>query len=204
MKVIGLTGGIGSGKSTFCELMAEHGIATIDTDQIAREVVAVGSKGLQHVVEAFGTQILNQDGTLNRAALRALIFQDPNNQSARHKLEAILHPLIQQNTRAQITDYKHSASYQAPYLLVAIPLLVEGILKQGKRPDYLDEIWVLDCSETTQIQRASQRDGTSIEQIKTILANQVSRQQRLSFADKIVDNNGNLKLLQNQVFALLP
>ncbi|MBF6058835.1 dephospho-CoA kinase [Thiomicrorhabdus heinhorstiae] len=201
--VIGLTGGIGCGKSTFCDLMAEHGVAHIDTDQIARLVVEPGSDGLQMVVEAFGEGVLNQDKTLNRQALRQLIFADAKDQSGRERLEAILHPLIQQETERQIRQYQENPNYRQPLLLVAIPLLVEGILKRGHPPSYIDEIWVLDCSEETQITRASQRDGATIEQIKTILANQASRQQRRQYADKMIDNDQDLAHLQKQVEQLL-
>ena len=199
MKVIGLTGGIGSGKSTFCELMAEHGIATVDTDQISRQVVKPNSAGLAQVVKEFGVEILNSDDSLNRAALREKIFADPLDQSARQKLEMILHPLIHAETQKQIQDYQQDESYQAPYLLVAIPLLVEGILKKGHKPDYVDEIWVLDCSEETQIQRASQRDGVNLENIKNILEHQASREQRQSYADKIIHNDGDLAKLNEQI-----
>ncbi|BBP46512.1 dephospho-CoA kinase [Thiosulfatimonas sediminis] len=203
MKVIGLTGGIGSGKSTFCALIRKHGIATIDSDQLARQVVAPKTPGLAAVIAEFGTSILQQDGSLNRAALRQQIFADPNDQAPRQKLEAILHPLIQAQTQQQIRGYQQDARYNAPYLLVAIPLLVEGILKTGCKPSYLDEIWVLDCSRETQVARASQRDGASVEQINNILANQASRQQRLTYADKVINNENGLAELEAEITRLL-
>lgn len=203
MKVIGLTGGIGSGKSTFCEFMAEQGIASIDTDRIARQVVAPNTQGLRAVVAEFGEAILHQDGSLNRAALRQQIFANRDDPSPRKKLEAILHPLIQAETQKQIQQYQNDKAYSAPYLLVAIPLLVEGILKKGHKPDYLHEVWVLDCSETTQIARASQRDGASLEQIQNILANQATRQQRLAHADKVINNDKGLSELRTQIKQLL-
>lgn len=203
MQVIGLTGGIGSGKSTFCELIAEQGIATIDTDQIARQLVEPGTDGLQAIVQAFGDTILNADDSLNRQALRDRIFADPADQTAREKLEAILHPLIQAETQRQILSFRNNPNYQQPYLLIAIPLLVEGILKKGHKPDYIDEIWVLDCDEETQLTRATQRDGVSREQIKTILANQASRQQRLQYADKVINNNSDLQHFQQEIKNLM-
>lgn len=203
MKIIGLTGGIGSGKSTFCDLMAQYGIATIDTDRISRQVVAPNSEGLKQVIAEFGAEMLNADGSLNRAALREKIFADASNQQPREKLEAILHPLIQAETQSQIKAYQTNANYQQTYLLVAIPLLVEGILKKGKKPGYIDEIWVLDCAVQTQIERASQRDGSRIEQIKNILANQASRQQRLAHADKIIDNDKGIDELKTQIAEIL-
>lgn len=203
MKVIGLTGGIGSGKSTFCNLMANHGIASIDTDQIARDLVKPGTPGLAQVVATFGEQILNFDGTLNRKALRETIFADPKDSTGRLKLESILHPLIQAETRRQIQQFQHNQDYQADWLLVAIPLLVEGILKTGNKPEYIDEIWVLDCSQETQIERASQRDGANINQIKNIISNQVPREERLRFADRIIDNDSDLNELHQQIMHLL-
>jgi len=207
MKVIGLTGGIGSGKSTFCEFMAEHGIATIDTDQIARQVVEPGSEGLNALIKTFGVDILQADGHLDRAAMRQRIFADPENPKPRQQLEAILHPLIQTETEAQIHQYKHNPDYQQAYLLVAIPLLIEGILKRGgnnkNKPHYLDEIWVLDCPEALQIARASKRDSSDQTQIKNILANQASRKQRRQYADKVIDNSGSSQQLKQQINRLL-
>ncbi|QKI88744.1 dephospho-CoA kinase [Thiomicrorhabdus xiamenensis] len=203
MQVIGLTGGIGSGKSTFCNLMQQHGIAFIDSDQIARQVVEPGSPGLKSVVETFSNEILNADGTLNRPRLREIIFAEPKDPQPREKLEAILHPLIREETLRQIDSYRQNPEYTQPYLLVAIPLLVEGILKTGRKPDYIDQIWVLDCSQKTQIQRACSRDQSSLSQIKNILGNQASRQQRLQHADKVIDNEKGLEELERQVELLL-
>ena len=203
MKIVGLTGGIGCGKSTFCRLMGERGVASVDADLIARQVVEPGSVGLKQIVENFGKDLLNPDNSLDRKALRERIFADPNEQSDRERLEAILHPLIQDETERQIARYRHDPKYQQPILLVAIPLLIEGILKRGTKPDYLDEIWVLDCQEETQIARASHRDDVSVEQIKNILASQASRQQRRLYADKLINNDGNLSQLEEQVQQLL-
>ncbi|MBN2646151.1 MAG: dephospho-CoA kinase [Thiotrichales bacterium] len=203
MKIIGLTGGIGSGKSTFCALMAERGIETVDTDQIAREVVAPGTMGLQQVLAEFGQAMQNSDGSLNRAALREDIFTNPADEVPRKKLEGILHPLIQAETQRQIWAYQQDATYQAPYLLVAIPLLVEGILKTGQKPSYLDEIWVLDCDEATQIARARQRDGVTQQQIEAIIASQATRAQRRTWADWVIHNDADLTNLKQQINARL-
>jgi len=203
MKIIGLTGGIGSGKSSFCKLMFVHGIETIDTDQIAREVVKPDTEGLKRVVKEFGKKVLNEDGSLNRTVLRNIIFRDPQDSTGRLKLESILHPLIQDKTLTQIQQFKQDKNYRAPFLLVAIPLLIEGIVKKREIPDYLDEIWVIDCLESKQIERASQRDGTTIEQIKNIIASQATPLQRLSFANLVIDNNQDLEHLEQQVAQII-
>lgn len=203
MNVIGLTGGIGSGKSTFCKLMAEHGIATIDADVIARQVVEPGTEGLKKVVKEFGKKMLNDDGSLNRSALRKMVFKDPQDTTGRLKLESILHPLIHTETQKQIRHYQADTNYQAPYLIIAIPLLVEGMLKTGHKPHYIDEIWVLDCSEAVQIERASKRDGVDASQVKAIMASQATRNQRRQFADKLIHNQSGIAQLKQEVSKLL-
>lgn len=197
-KIIGLTGGIGSGKSTLSQLFADYNIPTVDTDLLARQAVRPGSIGLQKICSAFGQAILEKDGTLNRRKLRELIFNDPK---AKLELEAILHPLIQSETKRQITELMKGTenSKPIPFLLVAIPLLVEGIQKTGHKPEYIDEIWVIDTPQEQQIQRASQRDQSSATQIKKIVALQASREQRLAIADRVIKNDGNLEKLKWQV-----
>lgn len=198
IKTIGLTGGIGSGKSTFCSLMQQNGIPFIDTDQIAREVVSPNSKGLQAVISYFGDTYLQTDGSLDRSALRHYIFSHPSEKAI---LEQILHPLIQQETKAQINAIKQTHS-DVPIILVAIPLLTENMQKTGEKPDYIDEIWVIDTSEEQQLQTAAQRDKSDIEQIKKIMSQQASRQQRLAIADRVINNHADLTLLEQQVVSL--
>lgn len=197
-KIIGLTGGIGSGKSTLSQLFADHNIPTIDTDLLARQVVIPGSIGLQRICKAFGPSILKEDGTLNRGKLRELIFNDPK---AKLELETILHPLIQSATERQITELVRTTqnSKPIPFLLVAIPLLVEGIQKNGHKPEYIDEIWVIDTPQELQIERARHRDQSSATQIKNIIELQASREQRLAVADRVITNDGNLEKLKRQV-----
>ncbi len=197
-KIIGLTGGIGSGKSTLSQLFADHKIPTIDTDLLARQAVIPGSIGLQKICSAFGQAILKEDGTLNRGKLRELIFNDPE---AKSQLETILHPLIQSETERQIIALERTTqnSKPIPFLLVAIPLLIEGIQKKGHKPEYIDEIWVIDTPQEQQIQRASQRDQCSATQIKKIIALQASREQRLAVADRVITNDGDIKKLKLQV-----
>ena len=197
-KIIGLTGGIGSGKTTLCELFAHYNIPTVDTDLLARQVVIPGSLGLQKICSTFGSSILEADGTLNRGQLRELIFNDPK---AKSQLEAILHPLIQSETEHQVAELvkKSQNSHPTPFLLVAIPLLVEGIQKKGHKPKYIDEIWVIDTPQEQQISRSTQRDQSSTTQIKKIIASQASREQRLALADRVIENDGNIEKLKEQV-----
>lgn len=197
-KIIGLTGGIGSGKSTLSKLFANYGIQTIDTDLIARQVVLPGSIGLQKICQIFGESILQEDGTLNRGHLRELIFNDP---TVKQQLESILHPLIQAETESQVSCHvnKSRSGNPLPFILVAIPLLVEGIQKQGDKPKYIDEIWVIDSPQEKQIQRACQRDHSTASQIEKIIAMQATRSQRLAVADRIIHNDGNLEKLKRQV-----
>ncbi len=201
--IIGLTGGIGSGKSTVSQLLSEYNIPTIDTDTIARTLVQPNTQGLHEIVKQFGTHLLNTDGTLNRAQLRTLIFNDPQKKEA---LEAILHPLIQTEVQKQITKLKQHSSPPS-IILVAIPLLAESIQKNGHTPDYLDQIWVVDTSVEQQLKQACQRDQSSPEQIQKIIDQQASRQERLAIADVIITNTGNLNDLQQQlqhIIARLP
>ena len=200
-KVIALTGGIGSGKSTLCELLSTYGIPSIDTDQIARQVVMPNSAGLTAVTEKFGESILNADSTLNRAELRKIIFNDA---SKKQQLEAILHPLIQAETKRQIEQMQNPDSALRPALiLVAIPLLTEVMKKTGIKPGYIDEIWVIDTSVEQQRQQASVRDGVSLEQIEKIINQQAKREDRLKIADHVIQNNGDIRLLEHQVSEVL-
>ena len=185
MLVIGLTGGIGSGKSTVCHHFAALGVPIIDTDLIAREVVEPGQPGLAQIIDAFGLEILAPDGKLDRRRLRERIFADAE---ARHGLESILHPLIRTRMKEQL------AALQAPYAIVAIPLLVES----GRR-DNLDRVLVVDTPEEQQIARVCQRDGVKKEQAEAILAAQCSRTSRLAAADDVIYNSDDLKALESQV-----
>jgi dephospho-CoA kinase len=185
---IGLTGGIASGKSTVADLFAGLGAAVIDADVIAREIVTPGQPALDEVHEEFGDAIINDDGTLDRPALRQLVFADSQ---ARHRLEAILHPRIQQAT------LKQTQQAGGDYQLIVVPLLTESPLKS-----YVDRILVVDCAESTQIQRLLARDAETEDQARRILAAQSSREERLAVADDVINNDGDLAETGAQVAAL--
>lgn len=196
-KIVGLTGGIGSGKSSVTALLTEFAIPIIDTDILARQLVEPGSAALQEITDLFGANFIQKDGQLNRALLRKHVFNDAEK---KQQLENILHPKIQAATQEKITFYQQ----QNPKLIViAIPLLVEGIIKNGEKPHYIDIIWVVDCSEQQQLERASQRDNNNPALIQKIIDQQVKRNTRLEYADQIIDNSGDAISLRQQVKKLV-
>ena len=176
--VVGLTGGIGSGKSTIAELFAELGVPIVDADLVARQVVEKGSPLLAEIAAHFGPEILLEDGALNRAALREKIFA---NETQKHWLNQLLHPAIRHEMLRQL------AAQQAPYCIFMVPLLIENNLTA-----LCHRILVVDVLEHTQVERAGQRDNNQVEQIKRIMQSQVSRQERLSYADDVISNNEDL------------
>jgi dephospho-CoA kinase len=183
---VGLTGGIASGKSTVARRFAELGVPVIDADEVAREVVAPGEPALAAVVGRFGPAVLRGDGSLDRRALRGLVFADP---AARRDLEAILHPPI----RAAMEDRARRAA--GPYVVLAIPLLVEG----GDARSRVDRILVVDAGEEVQLARLQARDGSSAAEARAMLAAQASRAARLALADDVIDNSGDLATLRAHV-----
>jgi dephospho-CoA kinase len=186
--VVGLTGGIGSGKTAVSDRFAQRGVPVIDTDQLARELVAPGQPALAEIVAEFGTDCLDADGHLHRARLRERVFADP---AARRRLEAILHPRIRALVRERV------ATLTTSYCLVVIPLLVETGMT-----DLVDRVLVVDAPEAEQIRRVVARDGVTEEQARCILAVQARRDQRLALADEIVANTTDLAALNQQVAAL--
>lgn len=188
MLAIGLTGGIGSGKSTVAEHFRQHGVPVFDADVICRDLVEPGEPALAEIVARFGAGIIDQDGRLDRESLREDVFSDEHKRLA---LEAILHPRVhaQMRTGLQTLD--------APYALLMIPLLVEG-----GRNDLVQRILVVDLPESEQIARVSHRDGLSEDQVRAIMAAQASREQRLAVADDVIDNRGDPGDLAGQVNAL--
>lgn len=190
--IVGVTGGIGSGKSTIVDLFAELGAEIIDADVVAREVVAQGSPLLAQIVEHFGTQVLQDSGELNRSALRQIVF---GNEQEKQWLNDLLHPAIRKEMLTRL------AQSQAPYVLWVVPLLIENQLTE-----FCDRILVIDVLPETQLHRASLRDHSDIQLIKNIMAAQVSREQRLAMADDVVDNEPelpqNLPALKKKVLEL--
>jgi dephospho-CoA kinase len=187
---VALTGGIASGKTTVADLFAARGVPLIDTDVIAREVVEPGQPALTAVAQAFGSDVLDRDGRLDRRRLREIIFGDA---TARARLEAILHPAI----RTEMERRSVAAAQDGPYQILVIPLLAEG----GRR-DHVDRVLVVDAPETVQVERLMARDAVTREQAEASLRAQAQRATRLGIADDVVTNTGRIEDLRQQVAAL--
>ena len=185
---IGLTGGIGSGKTTVSGLFADLGIPVIDADVIARALLQPGEETERQVKEIFGNKILDARGNIDRSMLRKLVFEDD---SARANLESVLHPLVRREILAQVEDIS------APYCVIVIPLLLETGYQE-----FVDRILVVDCPLQTQIDRASQRDQVDSKQAAAIASAQISRQDRLQAADDVIDNSADISALEHQVAEL--
>jgi dephospho-CoA kinase len=182
---VGLTGGIGSGKSTIASLFVMRGVPVIDTDEIARALTEPGQKSFDEIVCAFGDAILDEKRRIDRNRLRERVF---DNADERHRLEAILHPHI----RAMVRD--KLAALEAPYVIIVVPLLIEsGFI------DLVDRVLVVDTLENVQIQRTATRSGLSEPEIRKIMAAQTSRAQRLQLANDVIENNGDRKQLEAEV-----
>jgi len=187
--VVGLTGGIASGKTTVANMFHEQfGIEIVDADIVAREVVEPGSQGLAAIEQKFGASILLNDGSLNRAKLREIIFSQPEEKAW---LNALLHPLIRQQ---MLTDL---ANVTSPYALLVIPLMAENNLQS-----LADTVVVVDVDEETQLRRTSERDNVSREQAQSILASQATREQRLAIADHVIKNHAENQKLLPQITVL--
>ena len=187
--VVGLTGGIGSGKSAAADCFAAHGIAVVDTDAIAHRLTAAGGAAMPALIAEFGSEIANIDGALDRACMRRLVFADPE---ARGRLEGILHPMIREHAAA---DCRAATS---PYVILAVPLLVES----GTYRERCRRIVVVDCPESLQISRVMTRNGLPEAEVRAIMAAQATRAQRLAAADDVVTNDGDLAHLEAQVIEL--
>ncbi|MCB2380897.1 dephospho-CoA kinase [Shewanella sp. SR1] len=186
--VVGLTGGIGSGKTTVANLFAAEGVALVDADIVAREVVAPGSKGLEAIVTHFGAEILTPEGELDRAKLRQRIFSHPEE---REWLNQLLHPMIRQEMLAQVEKATSA------YVMMVVPLLFENGLDR-----LVNRTLVVDISPELQINRTVKRDNVDASQVNNIISSQCSRSEKLARADDIIDNQGEISTLKREVLAL--
>jgi dephospho-CoA kinase len=186
---VGLTGGIGSGKSTVASLFAELDVPVIDTDAISHQLTQSGGAAIPAIRAAFGEDYIDATGALDRAKMRQFIFSD---EAAKQQLEKILHPLILAQAKFQ------AESSPAPYVLLVVPLLFETSGYQG----WLDHTVTVDCSEETQIARATRRNGLSEQTVRAIMTRQLSRSRRLQLANDAINNNGTLAELSLQIAQL--
>ncbi len=188
---LGLTGGIGSGKTQVANLLADLGASVIDTDLIAHQLTAPGGRAIEPIQKAFGDEVIEASGALNRARMRELVFAEP---ARRAELEAILHPLIGQTARQE------AEQAVGLYVVFVVPLLVES----GRWRQQIDRLCVVDCDQETQIERVQARSGIELVTIQRILAAQATREQRLAVADDVIDNSKTVSLeaLKKQVLVL--
>ncbi len=186
---LGLTGGIGSGKSSVASFLAKRGAWVIDTDQISHQISAPGGVAIDPIKSEFGSEFILPDGSLNRAKMRGHVFKDSE---SRRKLEAITHPLIRQQTLIQA---ENGLKKHAPYLVFVVPLLLES----GAWTENLDHIAVVDCEEEVQIRRVMERSQLDRQGVLAIMAHQASRAERLAIADTVIHNGGDLASLEIEV-----
>ncbi len=187
MFIVGLTGGIGSGKSEAARMFADLGIPVVDTDQIAHALTAVGQPLLQEIATALGSDTLNRDGSLNRALLRQRVFAEPE---TRHRLEAILHPRIRERAAQLLAQHP-----DAPYQILVVPLLFET----NGYVDLMTRSLVIDCDEAQQMHRAMARSHLNETEVRAIMAAQLPRDQRLALADDVITNDNTLEELREKV-----
>ncbi len=188
--LVGLTGGIGSGKSTVADVFASLGARIVDTDLISRQLTQAGGAAIPAIRAAFGATLIDADGSLDRGSMRELVFGNP---AEKKRLEAILHPLIFEQTQklaASPTD--------APYTLIVVPLLFES----GRYAGWLQRVITVDCPEETQVTRTALRSNLDETAVRAIMAQQLSRAARRKLADEIIDNNGSLDDLKMQIVGI--
>lgn len=186
---VAITGGIGSGKSSAATIFVELGVTLIDTDAVAHQLTAPDGAAIPEIRAAFGDAAIQPSGAMDRAHMRKLVFQ---NAEARGRLEGILHPLIRRTVEAQVQQVT------GPYALIAVPLLFET----NSYVDAVQRVVVVDCSEEQQVSRTMARSGLSEQEVRRIMATQVSRAERLSRADDVLDNSGGPSELRDQVTRL--
>lgn len=187
--IVGLTGGIGSGKSTAAHMFAELGAAVVDTDAISHALTGPGGAAMPALRETFGVECVRPDGGLDRQAMREVVFRDA---AARRLLEDIVHPMIRLEAERQV------ATAAAPYVLLMVPLLLET----GRYVSLLQRILVVDCDPEVQIRRTMERSGLTRDAVAAIMAAQLDRQARLAGADDVIDNSGDERALRAQVARL--
>ena len=188
--VVGLTGGIGSGKSAAADEFARLGATVIDTDAIAHELTGPGGAAVADVQRLFGGALVDASGAMDRNRMRELVFSDAK---AKRRLESMLHPMIRAESERRIAAA--FAERAAPYAVLVVPLLVEST---GYR-ERIDRVLVVDCPESLQVARVRQRSGFAEEEIRRIIASQIQRQRRLAAADDVIDNSGTIAALQQKV-----
>jgi dephospho-CoA kinase len=186
---VGLTGGIGCGKSSAAQLFQALGAGVVDVDDISHALTKPAGAGIPEIIRQFGPDFVKADGSLDRARMRELVFKDPQ---AKNRLEAILHPLIGTQAREQV------AHARQPYVVLVVPLLLE----RGTYQDLVQRIAVVDCSEQTQIERTMRRSNLHESAVRAIMAAQISRADRLAKADDVLNNDGSEETLRQQVEAL--
>lgn len=191
--IIGLTGNIGSGKSTVSRRLAELGAEVIDTDLVSRDVVAPGTPGLERIVREFGAGVLNGNGELDRARMASLVFENPE---ARARLEAIVHPEVIRVVSRRILEYREGRA-SAPVLVVEVPLLIESGMYR-----MMDEIWVVTVSRNVQVERVIARSGLSGEDVLKRINAQMPQEEKCKYADRIIDNSGSIDETIRQVDAI--
>jgi dephospho-CoA kinase len=188
--LVGLTGGIGSGKSTVADMFASLGVRIVDTDLISHQLTQTGGSAIPAIRDTFGVQLVNAQGALDRGKMRELVFGNPDE---KNRLEAILHPLIYAQSQQQA--FSHT---DAPYTIIVVPLLFES----GRYANWLQRVITVDCPEESQIARTTQRSKLDEPAVRAIMAQQLRREARLTLADEIIVNNGSLDNLETQVIGI--
>lgn len=189
MKVIGLTGGIGSGKTTVSDLFGKLGIEVVDADVVSRLLTAVNGAAMPEIIRHFGSEAASPEGSMNRKFIRELVFSDP---AAKTALENILHPLIRKECQRQLTASK------SPYTILSVPLLIESPFWHSS----IDRLLVVDAPETLRIERVVQRSRLTPEAVKKIISTQATTDQRLDAADDVIENAGTFEMLKASVLKL--
>ena len=194
--VIGLTGGIGSGKSAVANLLGERGAAVVDADTVAHEVYRVGTDGCRQILATFGRDILHHDGSISRKKLAAIVFHDAD---ARNRLNAIVHPQVRRLLSERIADLRRQGT---KVVVAEVPLLIEAIRSESEWTRMFDQIWVVTAPEAQVVERVRARGRMNESMIRAVIDAQLTPEQRLPYADAVIDNSGSLQQLRDQVGTL--